>query len=239
MDNALSLIKLGALDGLSNNCIDNASMHDLIYLSKLQLIKARKDGRYIKSIYFVLIQSDDAQINAKSNFNGTNMSKIEPIDDDQDYQDADILTSEAANYKDDDDGGGGGGDGGSGDRGGTPIDANNSINDSEKGAIDSKPSLGSLNHSSANIDDANETNANDRIDQQHQRRRNSVNLCNTSADAIANETNLNDSETIDRGDIDNKLAPATTSTQNGMLETFSFVGTRFELIGSYFDNFSR
>lgn len=38
VDNALSLIKLGALDGLGNNCIENTSMHDLIYLSKLQSI---------------------------------------------------------------------------------------------------------------------------------------------------------------------------------------------------------
>lgn len=156
-------------------------------------------------------QLDDAQINAKNNFNGTNMSsKIEPIDDDQDYQDADILASETANYKDDDDDGGGhigDGGGGSGDSSGNaPIDTNSNIDDTEKGAIDSKPILGSLNHSSANIDDANETNANDRVGQQ---RRNSAN-------ANANETNLNDGETNDRSDIDNKLAPATTSTQNGM-----------------------
>lgn len=154
-------------------------------------------------------QLDDAQINAKNNFNGTNMSKIEPIDDDQDYPDADILTSEAANYKDDDDGGDGGGGGGSGD---APIDTNSNIDDAEKGAIDSKPILGSLNHSSANIDDANETNANDSM--VGQQRRNSANLCNAIANA--NETNLNDGETNDRSDSDNKLAPATTSTQNGM-----------------------
>lgn len=143
-------------------------------------------------------------------------SKIEPIDDDQDYQDADILAAETANYKDDDDDDGGGdGGGGSGDSSGgnAPIDTNSNMDDTEKGAIDSKPILGSLNHSSANIDDANETNANDRVGQQ---RRNSANLCNASASANGSETNLNDGETNDRSDIDNKLAPATTSTQNGM-----------------------
>lgn len=37
VDNALSLIKIGALDGLGNNCIENTSLHDLIYLSRFQV----------------------------------------------------------------------------------------------------------------------------------------------------------------------------------------------------------
>lgn len=34
VDNALSLIKLGALDGISSNGIENTPLHDLIYLSE-------------------------------------------------------------------------------------------------------------------------------------------------------------------------------------------------------------
>lgn len=158
------------------------------------------------------------------------MSKIEPIDDDQDYPDAEIIASEAANYKDDDDGGGGGsiggvgsdsggggvgGGGADGSSGSIPIE-NSNIDDTEKEAIDSKPILGSLNNSSANIDDANERNANDSVGQ-HQRRNSNGNGSASLCNANANETNLNDSETNDRSDIDNKLAPATTSTQNGKL----------------------
>lgn len=214
VDNALSLIKLGALDGLGNSCIENTSMHDLIYLSEFHYLYSfypSVNGKLVTKI----LSLDDTQLNAKNSFNGTNMSKIEPIDDDQDYQDADIITSETANYKDDDDGGGdvgGGGGGGGGGSGHIPTE-NSNIDDTEREAIDSKPILGSLNNSSANIDEANKTNANDSGCQQ---RRNSNGNGNNLCNADANETNLNDSETNDRSDIDNKLAPATTSTQNGM-----------------------
>lgn len=140
------------------------------------------------------------------------MSKIEPIDDDQDYHDPDIVTPEAANYKDND------GDGdcdGRGDNGGDddvgdsvtsniPMQQHSNIDDMTKEAIDSKPNLGSINNnSSANIDDTNETaNPNDSAGKQQCRNGNDTNLCNA---ADANETNLNDSETNERSDINNKL----------------------------------
>lgn len=146
------------------------------------------------------------------------MSKIEPIDDDQDYPDADIITPETANYKDDDDGDGGGrsgsdatatgGGGGDGDVGGSgsntiPIETSQ-MNDTEKEAIDSKPNLGSLTNSSANIDDANKT-TRATASVGEQQRRNSSGNGNNPCNTDANETNLIDSETNDRSDIDNKL----------------------------------
>lgn len=121
---------------------------------------------------------DDSQINAKSDFNGT-MSKIEPIDEDQDYQDAEI-TSEPTHYKDDD----------------GSIE-NGNIDDTDKEAIDSKPILGSLTNISANID-GDTANANVNVDKQ---RRNSDDTGNTSA----NDTNLNETDANDRDDIDSKL----------------------------------
>lgn len=33
VDNALSLIKIGGFDGLTNNAAESSSLHDLIYLS--------------------------------------------------------------------------------------------------------------------------------------------------------------------------------------------------------------
>lgn len=181
VDNALSLIKLGALDGLGNNCIENASMHDLIYLSKLNSMIFRiRFAIFQYKFYFPPNNCvDDNQINAKSDFNGTNMSKIEPIDEDQDYHDADI-TSEAANYKDDD----------------GSIE-NGNIDDTDKEAIDSKPILGSLTNISANVD-GDKANAHVNVDEQ---RRNSADNGNTSA----NDTNLNETEADDRDDIDSKL----------------------------------
>lgn len=124
---------------------------------------------------------DDSQINAKSDFNGTTMSKIEPIDEDQDYPDAEI-TSEPTHYKDDD----------------GSIE-NGNIDDTDKEAIDSKPILGSLTNNSANIDDGDKANANVNVDKQ---RRNSDDTGNTSA----NDTNLNETDANDRDDIDSKLS---------------------------------
>ncbi|XP_055313466.1 putative uncharacterized protein DDB_G0279653 isoform X2 [Sitodiplosis mosellana] len=167
VDNALSLIKIGALDGLGNNCIENTSLHDLIYLN-------------------------DNQINAKGDFNGGSMSKIEPIDEDQDYPDAETTSETAANYKDYKD------DGGS-------IENGNIDDDDDKEAIDSKPILGSLNDISTNVD-GDKVNAN--VDKQC--RGSDDDTCN----AGANDTNLNETDANDRDDIDRKLAPATTSTQN-------------------------
>lgn len=123
--------------------------------------------------------TDDSQINAKSDFNGTTMSKIEPIDEDQDYQDGEI-TSEPTHYKDDDE-----------------SIMNGNIDDTDKEAIDSKPILGSLTNISANID-GDKTNANLNVDKQ---RRNSDDTGNTSA----NDTNLNETDADDRDDIDSKL----------------------------------
>lgn len=124
---------------------------------------------------------DDNQINAKGDFNGTSMSKIEPIDEDQDYHDAEI-TSEAANYKDDD----------------GSIE-NGNIDDADKETIDSKPILGSLNNVSAIIDgDKVNANGNVNVDK---KRRTSDDTCNATAD----DTNLNDTDANDRDDNDSKL----------------------------------
>lgn len=122
---------------------------------------------------------DDSQINAKSDFNGTSMSKIEPIDEEQDYHDAETTSEAAANYKDDD----------------GSID-NDHLDDTDKEAIDSKPNLGSLNSISVN-DDGDKPNANVNVEKQ---RRNSEETCT----ATANHTNLNENE-ADRDDIDSKL----------------------------------
>lgn len=109
------------------------------------------------------------------------MSKIEPIDEDQDYHDAEII-SEAANYKDDD----------------GSIE-NGNIDDADKETIDSKPILGSLNDVSANIDgDKANANGNGNVDKQ---RRTSDDTCNAAAD----DTNLNDTDANDRVDNDSKL----------------------------------
>lgn len=124
--------------------------------------------------------SDDNQINAKSDFNGTSMSKVEPIDDEQDYHDAEITSETAPHYKDDD----------------GFID-NDHMDDTDKEAIDSKPILGSLNNISAN-DDADKANVN-----ADKKRRNSEDTSNTIPDAAtANNTNLNET---DANDIDSKL----------------------------------
>lgn len=42
VDNALSLIKLGALDGINGNGIDNTPLHDLIYLSEFPYLSFAK-----------------------------------------------------------------------------------------------------------------------------------------------------------------------------------------------------
>lgn len=124
--------------------------------------------------------SDDNQINAKSDFNGTSMSKVEPIDDEQDYHDAETTSETAPHYKDDD----------------GFID-NDHMDDTDKEAIDSKPILGSLNNISAN-DDADKANVN-----ADKKRRNSEDTSNTIPDAAtANNTNLNET---DANDIDSKL----------------------------------
>lgn len=128
---------------------------------------------------------DDNQINAKGDFNGSSMSKIEPIDEDQDYHDGETGSDAAANYKDDD----------------GSIE-NGNIDDADKEAIDSKPILGSLNNISATVDGDNE-NANVTVEK---KRRDSENANN----AIANDTNLNESEANDRGDIDSKLGKTHT-----------------------------
>lgn len=120
---------------------------------------------------------DDSQINAKGDFNGTNMSKIEPIDDDQDCQDAET-TSEAANFKDDD--------------GSTE---NGNIDDTEKEAIDSKPILGSLNNISSNIDGDETTNV------CKKQCKDSDITCSTDA----NDTNLNETDEIDKDGIESRL----------------------------------
>ncbi|XP_031629939.1 putative uncharacterized protein DDB_G0286901 isoform X4 [Contarinia nasturtii] len=167
VDNALSLIKIGALDGLGNNCIENTSLHDLIYLN-------------------------DNQINAKVDFNGTNMSKVEPIDEDQDYHDVETRSEAAINYKDDD----------------GSIE-NGNIDDTDKEAIDSKPIiLGSLNSISTNVDSGDAANANVNVGKK--RRDSNDDICATGE----NDTNLNETDANDRDDSDSKLAPATTSAQN-------------------------
>lgn len=124
--------------------------------------------------------SDDNQINAKSDFNGTSMSKVEPIDDEQDYHDAETTSETVPHYKDDD----------------GFID-NDHMDDTDKEAIDSKPILGSLNNISAN-DDGDKANVN-----ADKKRRNSEDTSNTIPDAAtANNTNLNET---DANDIDSKL----------------------------------
>lgn len=124
--------------------------------------------------------SDDNQINAKSDFNGTSMSKVEPIDDEQDYHDAETTSETAPHYKDDD----------------GFID-NDHMDDTDKEAIDSKPILGSLNNISAN-DDGDKANVS-----ADKKRRNSEDTSNTIPDATtANNTNLNEN---DANDIDSKL----------------------------------
>lgn len=115
------------------------------------------------------------------------MSKIEPIDEDQDYPDAETIDETAANYKDYKD------DGGS-------IENGNIDDDGDKEAIDSKPILGSLNNIAANVDDDDDddkTNAN--VDKKH--RNSNDDTCNASA----NDTNLNETDANDRDDIDSKL----------------------------------
>lgn len=111
------------------------------------------------------------------------MSKIEPIDEDQDYPDAETTSETAANYKDYKD------DGGS-------IENGNIDDDVDKEAIDSKPILGNLNNITTNVD-GDKVNAN--VDKK--RRDSNDDTCNTSA----NDTNLNETDANDRDDIDSKL----------------------------------
>lgn len=118
---------------------------------------------------------DDNQINAKSDFNGT-MNKIEPIDEDQDFHDAETTSETAAIYKDDD----------------GSID-NGNIDDVDKEVIDSKPNLGSLNNIAGNADD-DKANENVNLDKKR-----------IDNDVIANDTNLNETEANDRDGGDSKL----------------------------------
>lgn len=104
------------------------------------------------------------------------MSKVEPIDEEQDYHDAETTSEAAAHYKDDD-----------------GSMENDHLDDNDKEAIDSKPILGSLNNLTGN-DDADKANAN--VDKKQ--RRNSEDAANDAA----NNTNLNETEA---NDIDNKL----------------------------------
>lgn len=113
------------------------------------------------------------------------MSKIEPIDEDQEYPDAETTSETAANYKDYKD-----------DGNGSIENGNIDDDDGEKEAIDSKPILGSLNDISTNVDGAK---ANANVDKQ---RRDSDDTCNAIG---ANDTNLSETDANDRDDIDNKL----------------------------------
>lgn len=197
MDNALSLIKIGALDGLGNNCIENASLHDLIYLSMYFLIfffsiaskrnQSSFDEPKKKFLFNFAFEIDDNQINAKSDFNGTNMSKVEPIDEDQDYHDAESRSEAAINFKDDD-----------------GSMENGNIDDTDKEAIDSKPViLGSLNSITTNVDSGDTTNANN---VGTKRRDSNDDTCATGD----NDTNLNET---DANDSDSKLGEAFNSNR--------------------------
>lgn len=97
VDNALSLIKLGALDGINGNGIDNTPLHDLIYLSEFPYISLQKQSFNPSSeCHSTSIRhtfSDDNQLNAKSTFNGLNMNKMRSIGDDQDYVDGEVQNS--------------------------------------------------------------------------------------------------------------------------------------------------
>lgn len=147
MDNALSLIKIGALD----NGIENTSLHDLIYLSELFifqfLLEATPVIIYLLLFSFLILNelnSDDNQLSAKSEFNGINMSKMEPIDDEHEYPDHDRDASDL-HEKDE--------------------DASENEHDgnmdaaSDRDLIENKPNLGSLNDISPNIANDNENNA--------------------------------------------------------------------------------
>lgn len=114
------------------------------------------------------------------------MSKIEPIDEDQEYPDAETTSETAANYKDYKDVGNG-----------SIENGNIDDDDSEKEPIDSKPILGSLNDISTNVD-GDKVNANVDI----QRRDSDDDACNASG---PNDTNLSETDANDRVDIDNKL----------------------------------
>lgn len=149
---------------------------------------------------------DDNQINAKGDFNGSSMSKIEPIDEDQDYHDGETGSEAAANYKDDD----------------GSIE-NGNIDDADKEAIDSKPILGSLNNISATVDGDNENeNANATVEK---KRKDSQDANH----ATANDTNLNESEANDRDDIDSKLGKTATSICSFMKIFFFLFQLEFKL----------
>lgn len=121
-------------------------------------------------------QIDDNQLNTKSDYNGINMSKVEPIDEDQeqDYHDIENNASEPMHEKDE------------------CSDENGNLDDMDRDTIDNKLNLGSLNDIKTDVND-NDENVNTIKKHEH------------SKECIEpNETNLIDQENnIDQ--VDNKL----------------------------------
>lgn len=99
------------------------------------------------------------------------MNKIEPIDEDQDYHDAESTSEAAAHYKDDD----------------GSIE-NGNMDDTDKETIESKPNLSSLNIGGADGDKG--------IVHLEKKRRESDEACNAN-DSNLNETEANDRDDID------------------------------------------